>query len=71
MRERFERALLMVMGPPDVGDLTAPVVHTDAGPVAVCGQCGERRDRHEVVRSPGLTYSRCPDPAPGRGQPHG
>lgn len=59
LRERFERALFSVMGPADLGDPDAPVILLPTGPVDRCRQCGGPRDEHEIVRSPGLTYTRC------------
>lgn len=56
----FERILFSVMGPPQLGDLSAPVREPPPRPVSLCTRCGGPRDEHEVVRSPGLTYTRCP-----------
>ncbi len=56
----LERLLFSVMGPPQLGDLSAPVREPAARPVATCSRCGAPRDSHEVVRTPTLTYSRCP-----------
>lgn len=58
-RGRWDRFLLSIMGPPQVGDLNAPVRVIEQ-PVALCPKCGLDYDTHEIVRDPGLTYSRCP-----------
>ena len=57
---RLERALLSVMGPPQVGDVSAPVRDLPPRPVDLCPTCGGDREQHEVVRTARLTYSRCP-----------
>jgi hypothetical protein len=56
----LERFLLAIMGPPQVGDLDAPVREVPAGPVDICPRCGQPQDEHEVIRSPELTYMQCP-----------
>lgn len=61
-RSRVERILFSFMGPPQVGDVSAPVREVPAGPVAHCPKCREPYDDHEVVRDPRLTYTRCPSP---------
>ena len=53
------------MGPPQVGDVHAPVRDLPARPVDVCPTCAQPRDDHEVVRTSRLTYTVCPGP-PGR-----
>ena len=59
-RGRFERMLFSFMGPPQLGDVNAPVPERPAVPSAPCPKCALPYDDHEVVRDPGLTYSRCP-----------
>ena len=59
---RFERVLFSFMGPPQLGDLNAPVRPLPVGPVALCPTCGSPYDQHEIVRDPRLTYTRCPLP---------
>ena len=61
----FERGLFSVMGPPQLGDLSAPARELPARPVDLCSRCGGDRDAHEVVRTASLTYTRGPadDPA--------
>ena len=62
-RGRFERLMFSFMGPPQLGDVNAPARELAPRPVELCGKCRRPYDDHEVVRDPGLTYSRCPDPA--------
>ena len=59
-RSRFERVLFSFMGPPQLGDLNAPVRQLPAAPVVPCPTCGQPYEEHEVVRDPRLTYTRCP-----------
>lgn len=59
-RGLFERLLFRVMGPPQLGDVHAPMADLPPPPVTRCPQCRRPYDEHEVVRDPGLTYSRCP-----------
>ncbi len=61
-RSRFERVLFSFMGPPQLGDLHAPARNLPPRPVELCGRCSQPYDDHEIVRDPGLTYSRCPAP---------
>ena len=49
---------MSVMGPPSVGDPTAPV---RVVPVEPCAKCGRSYDEHQVVVAPRLSYTRCPD----------
>ena len=62
---RFERVLFSFMGPPQLGDPSAPATEPVPGPVAFCTKCDEPYDRHEIVRAPRLTYTRCPDRGEG------
>jgi hypothetical protein len=55
----FERGLLSFMGPPQLGDVHAPVADLPPRPVDLCPRCGLDRDEHEVVRTARLTYTRC------------
>ncbi len=52
--------LFSVMGPPELGDVNAPVPVLPDRPAQLCTTCGQDRDTHEVVRTPKLTYTRCP-----------
>ena len=58
-RGLLERFLFSFMGPPEIGDLTSPP-RAPTGPVARCSRCSRSYDDHEIVRDPGLTYTRCP-----------
>ena len=58
-RGRLERLLFSFMGPPQLGDASAPVRHVEP-PVTICATCSRPHHEHEIVRSPRLTYSRCP-----------
>lgn len=58
---RLERALMSVMGPASVGDVNAPLNPVPDRPVEICPSCGQPQGDHEVVREPGLTYTRCPE----------
>jgi hypothetical protein len=58
----FERFLFSFMGPPQLGDVNAPPRDLPVRPSARCPKCGQSYDEHEVVRDPGLTYTRCPAP---------
>lgn len=57
---RWERLLFSVMGPPQLGDAGAPVREVAPPPVTACPTCRQPYDAHEIVRSPGLTWTRCP-----------
>ena len=59
-RGRWERLLFSVMGPPQLGDAGAPARELPPLPVAVCTKCRQPYDVHEIVRSPRLTWTRCP-----------
>ncbi len=56
--DRWHRIMLSVMGPPQLGPFgdDAPPRPDDS----LCNRCGQSRARHEVVRSPRLTYTQCP-----------
>lgn len=56
----LERLMFSVMGPPQLGDPNAPVVEAPPRPVELCRSCRQPYADHEVVRDPGLTYTRCP-----------
>ncbi len=57
---RWERVLFAFMGPPELGDAGAPLREVPPPPVTACPTCSQPYDRHEIVRSPRLTYTRCP-----------
>ena len=60
-RNALERFLFSFMGPPQLGDPGAPVTLPPAPPGGDCPTCRAPYDAHEIVRSPRLTYTRCPD----------
>ncbi|MCW2607459.1 MAG: hypothetical protein JWO60_2152 [Frankiales bacterium] len=59
----LETMMFGVMGPPQLGDVNAPIRERPARPVERCGRCRLPYEDHEVVRDPGLTYTRCPEPS--------
>ncbi len=59
-RSWFERFVFRFMGPPQVGDHSAPV--RASLPSRPCATCGQPIEAHEVVREARLTYTRCPAP---------
>jgi hypothetical protein len=59
-RRWFHRAMFSVMGPPQLGDLSAPVPEPPARDTGTCPRCGRPYAEHEVVREPRLTFTRCP-----------
>lgn len=63
MRRRkglLERLLFSFMGPPQLGDVSAPP-SAAADPAAdLCRRCGNAWSLHERVRSASSTYVRCP-----------
>lgn len=64
VRGWVDRVLLSVMGPPQLGDVNAPPRELPPGPVELCPQCHQPWDEHDVVRTPTLTYMRCPGETP-------
>lgn len=58
-RRWFHRAMFSVMGPPQLGDLSAPVPEAGAD-TGTCTKCRKAYAEHEVVREPRLTFTRCP-----------
>jgi len=58
----LERVMFSFMGPPQLGDVNAPVRELPAAPVALCPTCRAPYDEHDIVRDPGLTWTRCPSP---------
>lgn len=57
----FERIMFSFMGPPQIGDVHAPARELPPRPVDLCSRCRRPYEEHEVVRDPGLTYTRCPE----------
>ena len=56
----FERLLLSVMGPPQVGDVHAPRTAAPDPAAARCHRCGQPWEDHERVHTGSVTYRRCP-----------
>ena len=56
----FERLMFSFMGPPQVGDGEGAARVRPDRPVERCTRCRQPYEDHEVVRDPGLTYTRCP-----------
>jgi hypothetical protein len=48
------------MGPPQLGDVNAPVRACDDPQAALCHRCSRPWDEHEIVRTPSRTYATCP-----------
>lgn len=57
---RFERMLLSVMGPPQLGDVNAPAARRLDPQVDLCTRCGKPWDDHTHVRSGSYSYLTCP-----------
>jgi hypothetical protein len=52
--------LLSVMGPPQLGDVSAPPTHAIDPRVDLCTRCGRPWDDHAHVRSGSYSYLTCP-----------
>ncbi len=59
-RGRFERFLFSFMGPPQLGDVNAPVTLAPDPAADLCRKCGQSWGEHEVVRTGSMTYAVCP-----------
>lgn len=57
---RLERVLFAFMGPPQLGDPSAPRTVPPDPAQALCHKCGQPWDGHEIVRTSSVTYARCP-----------
>ncbi len=64
-RGRFERFLFSFMGPPQVGDVSAPVTVVADPAAALCHRCATPWEGHERVSTSSMTYTRCPSAEPG------
>jgi hypothetical protein len=58
-RGLFERIIFSFMGPAQLGDPNAPI-RQSTRPAELCPKCGRSYDEHEIVRTAGFTYTRCP-----------
>jgi len=56
----IERLLFTFLGPPQLGDLNAPVTARSDPAADLCPRCGRPWDAHEVVRTSTRTYLTCP-----------
>jgi hypothetical protein len=56
----FERLLFSFMGPPQVGDVNAPLTYVPDRAATLCHKCAEPWDDHEIVRTGTMTYAVCP-----------
>jgi hypothetical protein len=48
------------MGPPQVGDVNAPLTYVPDRTATLCHKCAEPWDDHEIVRTGTMTYAVCP-----------
>lgn len=55
---RWHRMMMSIMGPAQIGPFDEVVAR--APDDRTCGRCGRLQSEHEVVRDPGLTWTRCP-----------
>jgi hypothetical protein len=56
----FERLLFSFMGPPQVGDVNAPLTYVPDRAATLCHKCRQPWDDHEIVRTGTMTYAVCP-----------
>ena len=59
-RPRFERALLSIMGPAQIGENKPPEGYEPDESANFCDRCGQLWDAHERVHSSNMTYTVCP-----------
>ena len=59
---RFERLLFRVMGPPQLGDPSAPSTLARDPAADRCPRCGSPWDEHPRVRTATRSYATCPEP---------
>lgn len=64
-RGRFERFLFSFMGPPQLGDVSAPTTVAPDPAADLCHRCATPWAGHERVQTSSMTYTRCPAPEPG------
>jgi hypothetical protein len=62
---RFERVLFSFMGPPQLGDLTAPPTATADPAADLCPRCEAPWAAHTTVRTASRGYLTCPEPTRG------
>ena len=61
-RPAFERALLSVMGPAQIGENRPRDGYVADESANFCDRCGRLWDDHERVHSSNMTYTVCPPP---------
>ena len=59
-RNRLERALFSVFGPPQLGDRAEPAAAPPDPALLSCPRCERPWDAHESVRTSSRGYLRCP-----------
>lgn len=59
-RGLFERLMFSFMGPPQLGDPSAPVTYTPDRAAHLCHRCSQPWDAHQRVHTDNMTYTRCP-----------
>jgi hypothetical protein len=59
-RNAFERIMFSFMGPPQLGDVNAPITVQPDPAAALCHKCRRPWDEHEIVRTTSMTYATCP-----------
>ena len=59
-RGLVERFLFSFMGPPELGDASAPSTYVPDPAADLCHRCAQPWDRHERVHTGSMTYTRCP-----------
>lgn len=64
-RGPLERFLFSFMGPPQLGDTSAPRSVPPDAAAELCPRCGLAWDSHERVRTPSRSYVRCPSAPAG------
>lgn len=57
---RFEKFLLSIMGPAQIGDLNAPSTLVPSAERDLCRKCGQPWSLHQVIRPSTLTLAICP-----------
>lgn len=59
-RRWWERFLFSFMGPPQLGDVSAPVTAPEDPSLHLCPTCGRRWEQHTTVRTASRSYRTCP-----------
>jgi hypothetical protein len=59
----WTRFLMSIMGPPQLGDSTAPI-RPSRPDLDLCPKCGYPLAEHEPVRTARATFLRCPPDSP-------